>query len=253
MSETPVTLSTARAARAGMAGVAPTLAMVLPFGVVSGAISAEAGLDFAQTMALSALVFAGASQLATIELLRAGAPILVIIATGMAVNLRFTMYAAALAPWLRGGRLWPKIGASALLVDNTFGVAMAWFRKHRDYGPGPRLVYLVAGGALVWLGWQSATLVGFAMGAALPPELSLDFVAPIAFLGLAMPLLRDSPSWLAAAVASAVAVAFKDLPFNAGVIAASLAGIAAALLAEHALKRRNETEEPRVMVEQDHG
>lgn len=234
-----------QAAWAGTLDAAPTLAMVAPFGLLAGAVSAEAGLDLAQTVALSALVFAGASQLASIELLRAGAPVLVILATGLAINLRFTMYAAALAPWLRGGARWPRIAASYLLVDGQFALATAWFRKIRGADVAARLAYLIGGGLLAWTVWQIATVVGFFVGAAIPPSWSLDFAAPIAFLGLAMPLLRDKPSWVAALVGGALATALKDLPFNFGVLIASVAAIGAALLAERALPTPSQGIEPR--------
>lgn len=240
MSAAPQTAASPSAWAGGWAGAlaaAPTLAMVIPFGVLAGAISAEVGLDLAQTLALSALVFAGASQLATMELLRAGAPVLVILATGLAVNLRFTMYGAALAPWLRGGARPLRIPAGFFLVDGQFALAMAWFRKIRSADVAARLAFLIGGGLLAWVFWQIATVIGFFVGAAIPPAWSLDFAAPIAFLGLAIPLLRDKPSWIAALTAGALASALKDLPFNLGLLAASGAAIAAGLLSERALGR----------------
>ena len=221
-----------RAALLGLLWVAPTSAMIAPFGVLSGAISAESGLDIAQTLTLSALVFAGASQLATIELLRAGAPILVIVATGLAINLRFTMYAASLAPWLRAARTGPRMACAALLVDNVYAISILWFRQARGADVWARVVFYLSAAVFTWTLWQIATVIGFGLGAALPPEWSLDFAAPIAFLALAMPMLRGKPAWIAAAVAAALAIALKDLPYNSGVLVASLVAIGAALAAE---------------------
>lgn len=233
----PDPLSRRRAAAAGVAAVLPTQIMVAPFGLLSGALSAEAGLDLLQTLALSVLVFAGASQLATLELLRQGAPALIIVATGLAINLRFTMYAAALAPWLTGMSRSTGAATAYFLVDNVFGVAVAWFQKVAA-DVRARTTFFIAAGLFTWTIWQIATAVGFFVGAAVPPSWSLDFAAPIAFLALALPLLNGRPSWIAAAVAATVATAFASLPFNAGVLIASVAGVAAGVAADARDRRR---------------
>ena len=63
-----------------------------------GVLSAEAGLGPWETQIFSVAVFAGASQLAALQLMQDQAPVLVILATGLAVNLRMMMYSVALAP-----------------------------------------------------------------------------------------------------------------------------------------------------------
>ncbi|MEL6977561.1 MAG: AzlC family ABC transporter permease [Pseudomonadota bacterium] len=235
---------------AGLLGILPTQAFVAPFGVLNGAIAAEAGLDLLQAMALSGLVFAGASQLSTIELLSAGAPAVVILAAGLAINLRFTMYSAALAPWLRSAPAPWRIGAASVLVDNNFAVAVHWYRAHPSAAPRLRAAYFIAAGLLNWLVWITATWAGFALGATLPPEWKLEFAAPIAFLAMALPLLRGRPAWTAAAVATVGAALLKDLPYGIGLLIASALGIGAALLVDGA---RPGADEPAPDPEMTHG
>ena len=66
--------------------------MVVPFGMIFGVLASEAGWTLAQTPAMSVLVIAGASQFTALQLLHEQAPLLIVIATSLAVNLRMAMY-----------------------------------------------------------------------------------------------------------------------------------------------------------------
>lgn len=226
------------ATRAGVVAILPTQLFVVPFGLVSGVFAHDVGLDIVATMFLSIAVFAGASQFAILELLQDGAPALVIIATGLAINLRFVMYAAALAPWLYGASRRGRALVGYLNVDNMFAVASVWYRAVDDARPSERVAFHLGGAALTWLVWQAATVIGFYFGAAAPAYLSLDFAAPIAFLALSAPLLVDKPAWCAAGVAVALALGLHGLPFNLNVVIGGLGGVAAGYLADRALSRR---------------
>lgn len=226
------------AARAGVAAILPTQLFVVPFGLVSGVVANDIGLDFVQTMFLSVVLFAGASQFATMELLRDNAPALIIIATGLAINLRFLMYAAALSGWLRGASLPSRTVIGYLNIDNVFAAAMVWYRAEPSATPVERAAFHIAAAVLTASVWQVATVFGFFFGAAAPAYLSLEFSAPIAFLALAAPVLTDRPSWLAAVVATALALATHDLPFSLNVILGGVAGILAGYLADRALEKR---------------
>nr|WP_234402830.1 AzlC family ABC transporter permease [Halarchaeum acidiphilum] len=95
----------------------PILLGIVPFGLVSGVAATDAGLSVAQAMGLSVFVFAGASQLAALSLVKSGAPFLVAAATAVIVNLRMGMYSATLAPYFREyAARWRAI-MSYLLVD----------------------------------------------------------------------------------------------------------------------------------------
>ena len=226
------------AVRAGVIANLPAQLFVVPFGLVSGIVANDIGLDLAQTMFLSIVVFAGASQFALMELLESRAPALVLIATGLAINLRFVMYAASLAPELRGASLPARAGVGYVNVDNVFAASMIWFRANAGATPSERAAFFIAGGALTWSVWQATTIVGYYFGAAAPPFLSLDFAAPIAFLALVAPVLVDRPSWAAAGVATVVSLALRDLPFNLNVVLGGVAGVATGYVVDRAAQRR---------------
>ena len=66
----------------------------------------EAGIDVAQVMGFSVLVLAGASQFSAVQLLSDHAPVLVVLASSLAINLRMAMYSASLTPWLGAAPAW---------------------------------------------------------------------------------------------------------------------------------------------------
>ena len=78
----------------------PFALVIVPFAALFGVASAEAGLNAFETMAFSLSVFAGASQFAALQMMQDQAPVIVILATGLAINLRMMMYSVALTPHL---------------------------------------------------------------------------------------------------------------------------------------------------------
>jgi predicted branched-subunit amino acid permease len=82
----------------------------------------------------------------------------------------------------------------------------------------------------VWITWQAAVGAGIAVGAGLPAGWRLEFAAPLAFIALTVPLLRDRAMVAAALAAGVTAVAAWGLPMRLGIAAAALAGLAAGML-----------------------
>ena len=217
--------------RDGLVASLPFQLALALFGTITGAAMAEAGLDLTQAMAMSVLVLAGASQLAATQLLADGAPVAVVLATGIAINLRFAMYAATLSPYLDGlpGR-WRWLAAYCI-HDQSFAVSMQRFeRREEDWRA--RYAFFLAAGGVTALMWHAFTALGHVAGAALSGAVDISFVLPAIFLGMIAPFLTTRPRWLAAAVASATSLALRGMPLETGLLAAACLGILAGLWAE---------------------
>ncbi|WP_435180160.1 AzlC family ABC transporter permease [Halorussus sp. AFM4] len=214
---------------AGVRVVAPILLGVVPFGMVAGAAAVGVGIPAAQAVAMSVVIFAGASQLAAIELVGRGAPALVVVATVLVVNLRHVMYSASIAPhFARLSARW-KAGLSYLLTDQAYAVSV--LRFERDPETSRRWYYL--GVALpLWLVWQAATVVGVVLGARVPEGWHLEFAVPLVFLAVLVPAVTDRATAAAALVGGAAAIAANGLPYNLGLVTAAVVGIAAGMVAE---------------------
>ena len=226
-------------ARRGLRDAAPIMLGIAPFGLVAGAAAINAGFTPLQAVGLSIVVFAGASQLAVIELFGTNAELLVILVTGIVINLRMLMYSASIAPYFRPFRDRWKAICSYVLTDQAYALSVARYTSDADASSDPaarRHYYLAAGGSL-WVVWQLCSLVGIVVGARVPESWGLAFAVPLVFLSLLIPAISSWPKLVAAAVGGGVAVAGSVLavPLNLGLIAGGVAGVAAGILADERL------------------
>ena len=219
---------------AGLRAGLPLLIAVGPFGLVTGVAMAAGGVPPLQGMAMSVLVYAGASMLAATQLLVDGAPALVIVLGAFIVNLRLFMYSASIRQHFAGEPLRRRLLVSYALVDNPYALFMQRYAAHPERGG--KYEFFCGLAVPIWLGWQATVLAGLLVGTQLPPAWKLEFAAPLAFIAMSIPFLRDRALLAAAACAGATAVAAHGLPLRTGLALAALAGVGAGLLAERLWK-----------------
>jgi predicted branched-subunit amino acid permease len=217
------------AARDGVRAIAPLLIGVVPFGIVASVTAVDHGVSAAGAFGFSTLLYAGASQLAAIEVLGRGAPPLVAIGTVGIINLRFVMYSAALAPHMADISLPRRLGAAYVLTDQAFAVSVTAYSE-RDLSAGARLAFYLAAAVTMWLSWQAATAVGVIVGSALPTGLPLDFALPLVFMVLLIPAVTDRATAGAAMIAGVTAVVAAGMPAGTGLLIGAAAGIATGVL-----------------------
>src|SRR5439155_21615708 len=133
-------------------------------------------------LAMSAIMFSGAAQIIAAQLLAAGAPLIVIILSCLVVGLRFLVYSAAMAPYLRRlDHRWRNV-LSFVLTDQAFAGTIQRFRDSNDLPANAS--YFLGSGALLWVIWQFATVLGIFAGQVIPSSWQLDFVVPLCFLAV---------------------------------------------------------------------
>jgi 4-azaleucine resistance transporter AzlC len=212
----------------GVCDSLPLLLGIVPFALVAGVAAADAGLSTAQALGMSVFVFAGASQLAALDLLGSNAPLTVVVLTAAIINLRMLMYSASIAPHFRTAAGRVRAALAYFLTDQAFALTVA---RYDIDDTGQRWYYLGVSLAL-WSVWQVGTVVGVVVGAGVPDEWGLEFAVPLVFLALLVPALKGRESFAAGAVAGVVAVAGAGLPFNLGLILAAVVGVAAGMVTE---------------------
>lgn len=228
------------AMRAGAKAVAPQLIGVIPFGLVAGATPADGGLGIGAAAGFSSIVFAGASQLAAIDVLTHGGTVLVAVLAAWTINLRMVLYSASLAPYLTKEKLGRRMLASYLLVDQVYAVAVTRWSDPNDpvRPPEARIPFMIGAGLLLWTTWQITTLIGAAIGPAVPDSLPLSFAVPLVFLVLLVPAVNSRPAVVAALGGGLGAVLAAEWGAgHAAIIIGAFAGIAGGALAELALER----------------
>jgi 4-azaleucine resistance transporter AzlC len=208
--------------RNGARDVLPLLVGVAPFAAVVGVTTSTLGVSEWSVVAMAAVIYAGAAQLASIQLLTEGAPAIVVVVTAAIINLRFLMYSASLGQYLR--RLPPvrKSISAYLVADQVYALTLPRFRNE---GIEIWWYYLGAGIAM-WVTWIAGNAVGAVLGARVPPSIPLEFALPLTFIGLLFPVIEDGATALAALVAAVVAIPLSTLPNNLGLLVALAAGIA---------------------------
>lgn len=213
----------------GVRTTSPLIVGIFPFGLVAGAAAVAAGLSVAHAVALSVVVFAGASQLAAIELLGQDATLLVVVGTALVINSRMLMYSASIAPhFLEEDGRWKAL-LSYVLTDQAYALSVTRYAEGMDDLADRRWYYLGTAAPL-WVVWQVATIAGAVAGARVPPWLPLEFAVPLSFLAILVPTIEGRPTATAALVGGGVAVAGTSLPFNLGLLAGAVSGIAAGVI-----------------------
>lgn len=211
---------------------------VVPFGMTAGIAAVEAGLEPALGLAMSVIIFAGASQLVVAQLIGEGALPLIIVLTALLINLRMVMYSASLAPHLGHLPLRWTAPLSYLLTDQAYAISITRFTYGRPHGP--KQFFYIGAAFPIWAVWLIATAFGVWLGAAIPASWQVGFALPLVFLVLLVPVLRDRPSIIAALVGGGVAILAHEAPYHLGLTIGGLSGVASGVIAEMALKRRGE-------------
>ena len=211
-----------------MRAALPLVLGIVPFGVITGVAMVASGIPPLVAMLMSLLVFAGASMVASAQLLASNAPALLIVVTTVVINLRFMMYSASLRSHFAHAPLKQRLAVAYFTADNVYALVLNRFAEHPD-DPG-KFEYFLGAGLLVWTVWQGAVLAGILIGAGVPPAWRLEFAAPLAFIALSIPFLRDRATVIAALAAAVAVVAFQDVPLRLNIILAAATGIAAGLV-----------------------
>ncbi|MFD2030369.1 AzlC family ABC transporter permease [Ancylobacter dichloromethanicus] len=202
---------------------------VFVFGVAFGIAARGVGIEGWVAALMSMAAFAGAAQFAVLDLWTSPVPWLPLLVATFAINARHILLGASLRGLCRGLPAWKVYGAMALLSDLNWAALIAAERRgERDLG------YLVGGGALMWVTWVSATVIGAVAGGLTLDDVktyALDLVL-VAFFATTLVGLRrgrvDDLPWLVAGLAALGAVWF--LPPNWHVMVGGLAGGLAGLI-----------------------
>jgi predicted branched-subunit amino acid permease len=204
---------------------------IAAWGLLTGIAMAKSGLALPLAVLMSLLVFAGSAQLATLPLLTGGAPLWVVWATALCVNLRFVIFSAG---WRRYFAALPRaqrLRLSYFAADLNYVLVMKRFPEPPPLAQS--VPYFWGGVALNWPAWQLPSLLGLWLGERVPEHWGLGFAGTLALLGLTLSLLQDRGTAVAAVVAGAAAVAAFALPLKLNILVAIAAAVAVGVLIDH--------------------
>ncbi len=158
-----------------------------------GVLAHDTGLTAAQSMAMSALVFTGASQFAAVTVIAGGGTVVTAVMSGLFLGVRNAFYGPVVAPLLPD-RSAARVGSAHFVIDETTAMATAQ--------PDPRDARRAFWFTALWLYafWNIGTGLGFVAGSRIgdPNAWGLDVAFPAAFIALIMPHLRSKAGRVAA-------------------------------------------------------
>lgn len=201
------------------------------YGLSFGALATVAGLNLAQSMVLSLLMFSGGSQFALVGVVGSGGAPLAAILSASFLGVRNALYGVQLGPLL-ALHGWRRVLAAHLTIDESTAVATAQPTRHLV-----RVGFWWTGIGVFVL-WNLLVLIGAVAGDALgdPRAWGLDAAAGAAFLGLLWPRLSSPAVRLTVVAAAIVAIALiPATPAGVPVLAAA----AVAIILGQALPRPN--------------
>jgi len=201
---------------------------IAAWGLVTGVAMTQSGLGVGLSMLMSITVYAGSAQLASLPLIASGAPMWVIWASALCVNLRFAIFSAQWRTHIGHLPRARRLVLGFLLADlNLVVFQKAWPGGRHETGQAR---YAAGGAASVWLIWQGTSFAGILLSSLVPLEWGLGFAGTLSMLGIAYSLLVDRGAWVAAVVAAAAAVAAYALPLKLNILVAIAAAVTVGLV-----------------------
>lgn len=177
------------------------------FAVGFGVLAVSSGLSVAQTAAMSALVFTGASQFAAVGVIASGGSTATAVGSALLLAARNGFYGATMSRYVHGS-VGKRLAAAHLTIDESTALGIA------QENPKDIAAAFWAGGISVFVFWNIGTLVGALGGQAIgdPNALGLDAAFPAGFISLMAGSLRHQAGRVAAG--TGLVIALLAVPFT---------------------------------------
>jgi 4-azaleucine resistance transporter AzlC len=225
--------------RHALVKTAPLLLGVIPFGLAYGVVATQAGLTVAETVLMSLLVFAGASQFMAVVMIQAGTGMPLIVISTLLINLRHLLMGLSLSPYLSEQHpRWHRLLAFGL-VDETYLTTITHYRESGLEQGSPWFMLSSAG--LFYCTWATASLIGAIAGHSIPDPMKwgLDFAMPASFITMLLPQIVSKRIAIVVAVAAVTAtLGYLYVPGKWYILIGALAAVAVGVALETAEERK---------------
>ncbi|HHE4877270.1 TPA: AzlC family ABC transporter permease [Morganella morganii] len=207
----------------GALHMTPLNQAVVPWAILAGSMAVDSGLTFAQSVAMSAMVFAGAAQLVTLGLLNSGAGVITIIVSVFFITSQHLLYGLTLRPHVRPFSPLQRAGIGFLLTDELFAVSVAG-RQRLSFA------YLFGAGLSFYLVWVLVSILGIVLAHSISDlsRLRLDFSVVATLLAIVVPLIKSKSALVGALFSFVVTIILTRAGIQGSAV---IAGVSAMLLA----------------------
>ena len=208
------------ALKKGAIDMLPLSLAVLPWGVLFGSLAVQRGFSWLEAQLFSAVIFGGAVQIVTVELIADQASLLTVLFSAFVISSRHFLYGLTLRERLSPKPLRWRLGIGFLLTDELFALS----GDRRAYQNKFRLYYALGAGGSFYLAWNLWTFIGIVAGAWLPDltKLGLDFAIAATFIALVVPEIKSLATLISVLVAAISALIFSLWQIELGLVFAAL-------------------------------
>ncbi len=218
--------------RKGQRDIAGALPGIFAWSIVTAMAMVKTGLTTTQALGMTFIVFAGSAQLAALPLIASGAPVMVVFATALVVNLRFVIFAAGTGPHFAHLPWWRRLIFGYINGDLTMANFPRRFPHSTVHDRRGKVGYFTGCSYINWWTWQIGAVIGILAAGQIPESWNIGFAGNLALLGLMIPLVTNMPGVAGVLVASVVAVVFNDWPFKLGMLSGVVLGVVVAMSLE---------------------
>lgn len=203
----------------------------VPSALACGILSRSAGLTLCESAFMSAVVYAGSSQFAALNLINIRVSLPEIVLAAAVLNMRYILMTSSLScKFLPSMKAWEKILVCSMITDESFSLAS--MLEEDLLAPSFMLGLNIIG----YVMWIMGTVLGFIGTAIFPQSVqdSMGIAIYALFIGLLVPSIRNNKAGLlVAASAMALSALIKWAPCFASVnrgMAIMIAAVAASSL-----------------------
>ena len=214
----------------GATDILPLSLAVLPWGVLFGSLAIQRGFSWFEAQLFSAIIFGGAVQIVTVELMAENTPVLVVLFSAFVISSRHFLYGLALRERLSTHSAAWRVGLGFLLTDELFSLSGA----KKAYQTQFRLYCALGAGGSFYIAWNIWTALGIFAGTWLPDltQLGLDFAIAATFIALVVPEIKSKSILICVMISALSSIVLSIYGQELALITAAIIGMVSGFWAQ---------------------
>ena len=214
----------------GATDILPLSLAVLPWGVLFGSLAIQRGFSWFEAQLFSAIIFGGAVQIVTVELMAENTPVLVVLFSAFVISSRHFLYGLALRERLSTHSAAWRVGLGFLLTDELFSLS----GTKKAYQTQFRLYCALGAGGSFYIAWNIWTALGVFPGTWLPDltQLGLDFAIAATFIALVVPEIKSKSILICVMISALSSIVLSIYGQELALITAAIIGMVSGFWAQ---------------------
>ncbi|WP_434776907.1 AzlC family ABC transporter permease [Neisseria sp. Ec49-e6-T10] len=222
----------------GALAISPLCIAILPWGILAGSMAIETNLTATEGIGLSVIVFAGATQLAAMGMIKAGAGLFTILLSSFFISSQHFLYGLALREHMSRLPFKWRLILGFLLTDELFAIvgnhSVERFNRWYAFGAG-FFFYIV---------WIVCTILGVFAAKKIPNlgSYGLDFSIAATFIAIVIPVVKHNTPMLACMISAVFfSVVFHYFDIGGALIFSGLIAMFIGLLTSNYLEKERQS------------